>query len=164
MFVMNKYYKRRFNSIYVITKTVIQPCSMNSDLPVLWYKQCSAVFLYFDCLCFGLYINECIFYTVMMFLKAKQKEFCFIVHVQQDKNTVFHIRSLSFFYSWNVFRGKWSLFKVKVRSSSPDIFDIDSCIDYILFSVGGKEKDPFKKKIFLLNSNAQHKFCGAENH
>lgn len=128
MFVMNTYYKRRFNSIYVITKTVIQHCSMSSDLPVLWYKQCSAVlqlrFLYCDCLCFGLYINKCIFYTVMMFLlKAKHKEFCFIAHVQQDKNTVFHIRSLSFFYSWDVFRRMWSLFKVKVRSSSPDIFE-----------------------------------------
>lgn len=72
------------------------------DLPVSWYQQCSAVLqlLCFDCLCFGLYINKCIFYTVMMFLlKAKTKKMCFIVHVQQDKNTVFHIRSLSFFYS-----------------------------------------------------------------
>lgn len=35
---MNKYYKRRFNYTYVITKTVIQHCNTISDLPVLWYN------------------------------------------------------------------------------------------------------------------------------
>lgn len=43
---------------------------------------------------------------------------------------------------------------MKVRSSSPHIFEpytVDSCIDYILFSVGEKEKDfLLKRKFFFL--------------
>ena len=51
------------------------------------------------------------------------EEFCCIVYVQQHKNTVFHKCFVSFFSKlcfccWNVFRGKWSLFALKVSSDT----------------------------------------------